>query len=149
MLCPKAVRYFKRTWSERRIAEQLGVSGPTVHGWKVAWKEKGVKGLYAGHYGRVSRLSREDERMLRCNILKGASEYGFSGGFWTLKRLTIGVKRWSGITYEDRSIWHVLHRLGFLCQKPIKRARERDDKAIRTWMTKTWPEVKKGASNAA
>lgn len=145
----KAVPYFRRTWSERRIAEKLGVSGPTVHAWKVAWKAKGIIGLQSGHYGRVSRLSRKDEPLVRRNILKGASEHGFSGDFWTLKRLTIGVKRWSGVAYEDRSIWHVLHRLGFSCQKPVKRARERDNEKIQTWVTKTWTEIKKGASRTA
>lgn len=145
----RAVPFFKKGWTERAIAEKLGVKGPTVHEWKVAWKEKGINGLRAGRYGRVSRLSAKQARTVRRNILKGANEFGFSGDFWTLKRLTIGVKRWTGITYEDRSIWHVLNRLGFSCQKPIKRARERDEEAIRTWVTKTWPEVKKGASNTA
>lgn len=141
----KAVPYFKQKWSERRIAEKLGVSGPSVHDWKVAWKEDGRDGLKAGHYGRVSRLTPKKEALVRKNILKGADEQGFSGDFWTLKRLTIGIKRWTGVAYEDRSVWHVLKRLGFSCQKPIKRARERDEEAIQTWLSTTWPKVKKGA----
>ncbi len=144
-----AVPYFKRQWTERKIAGELGVSGPSVHDWKVAWKNTGIAGLRAGRYGRVSRLSAQKTRAVRRNILKGAGAYGFSGDFWTLKRLTIGVQRWTGVAYEDRSIWHVLHRLGFSCQKPVKRARERDEEAIRTWVTKTWPAVKKGASKMA
>lgn len=144
-----AVPYFKRNWSERRIAELLGVSGPSVHDWKVAWKKNGIKGLRAGRYGRVSRLSTKDELLIRKNILAGASRHGFSGDFWNLKRLTIGVKRWTNIEYEERSIWHVLKRLGFSCQKPIKRARERDEKTIRSWLVTTWPMVKKGASTKA
>lgn len=145
----KAVPYFKWKWSERRIAEKLGVSGPSVHEWKVAWKKSGRDGLKAGHYGRVSRLTSKKEALVRRNILKGAGEQGFSGDFWTLKRLTVGIKRWTGIAYEDRSVWHVLKRLGFSCQKPIKRARERDEEAIQTWLAETWPKVKKGASRMA
>lgn len=145
----RAVPYFKQKWSERRIALKLGVSGPSVHDWKVAWRENGIKGLRAGHYGRVSRLSDEDERLIRKNILAGASCHGFSGDFWNLKRLTIGVKRWTNIEYEERSVWHVLHRLGFSCQKPVKRARERDEKAVRSWGALAWPEVKKRASVVA
>lgn len=145
----KAVPYFKWKWSERRIAKQLGVSGPSVHDWKVAWKKQGLQGLKAGRYGRVSRLTPKKESLVRRNILKGASEQGFSGDFWTLKRLTMGIKRWTGIAYEDRSVWHVLKRLGFSCQKPIKRARERDEEARSTWLSTTWPKVKKGVSRMA
>jgi|SRR3989338_4843133 len=141
----KAVPYFKQRWSERRIAEKLGVSGPSVHEWKVAWKKHGLSGLKAGRYGRTSKLTPKNEKLIRQNILKGASEQGFSGDFWTLKRLTMGIKRWTGISYEDRSVWHVLKRLGFSCQKPIKRARERNEEAIQTWLSTTWPKVKKGA----
>lgn len=140
----QAVPYFKRKWSERHIAEKLGVSGPSVHEWKVAWKKNGRDGLKAGHYGRISRLTEKKEALVRRNILKGANEQGFSGDFWTLKRLTIGIKRWTGISYGDRSVWHVLKRLGFSCQKPVKRARERDEEAIQTWLATTWPKVKKG-----
>ncbi|EMN89414.1 winged helix-turn helix domain protein [Leptospira weilii str. UI 13098] len=36
-----------------------------------------------------------------------------------------------------------MHQLGFSYQKPKKRALERDEKAIETWKTKTWPDIKK------
>lgn len=145
----KSVPYFKKEWSERRIGAELGVSGPTVHEWKVLWKKKGISGLKSGVYGRVSRLSIKKEKIVRKNILQGAGAHGFSGDFWTLKRLTKSVKSWTGIKYEDRSIWHVLKRLGFSCQKPIKRARERDEKIIKTWQIETWPEIKKRALKMA
>ena len=141
----RAVPYFKKEWSERKIGAKLGVSGPTVHEWKVFWKKKGIAGLKAGVYGRVSRLSKQEEKFVRKQILKGAGAFGFSGDFWTLKRLSISVRRWVKVDYKDRSIWHVLKRLGFSCQKPARRARERDEKAITTWMTTTWPVIKKGA----
>ena len=144
----KAIPYFKKEWPERRIATKLGVSGPSVHDWKVAWKQEGVAGLRAGHYGRVSKLSSAKERLVQKKILAGAEAAGFSGDFWTLKRLTSAVKSWTGTVYEDRSIWHVMKRLGFSCQKPVKRARERDEKAIKEWRNETWVTVKKRASVA-
>jgi transposase len=141
----KAAPYFKKKWSERRIAVKLGVSGPSVHEWKVAWKKMGTRGLRAGHYGRVSKLSPAQETQVQKKILKGAEAAGFSGDFWTLKRLTKAVKRWTRKEYEDRSIWHLLKRLGFSCQKPVRRAVERDELAIQTWVADTWPKVKRGA----
>ncbi len=61
---------------------------------------------------------------MRREITQGAEAHGFSGDFWTLSRLTIAVKRWTGVADEDRSVWHLLGRLGFSCQKPLKRAWE-------------------------
>lgn len=141
----QAVPYFKKSWPLRRIGKKLGVSFIAVHQWKTTWKQKGAAGLQAGHYGRVSRLSPQREKEVSRRILAGAEAQGFSGDFWTLSRLTRAVKKWTGVIYKERSVWHVLHRLGFSCQKPVKRALERDEKAIKTWLTTTWPGVKKGA----
>ena len=141
----RAVPYFKKTWPERRIAQKLGVSPIAVHQWKVAWKQKGRRGLKARRYGSVSKLSTKKEASVRAKIKKGAEAAGFSGDFWTLNRLTNAIRTWTGISYQDRSVWHLMRRLGFSCQKPAKRAVERDEKAINTWLTDIWPKVKKGA----
>lgn len=141
----RAVPYFKNGWPERRIGLKLGVSSIAVHQWKVAWKQKGRNGLKAGCYGPVSKLSPKKEKVVCLKILKGAEAHGFSGDFWTLNRLTSAIRKWTDVTYQDRSVWHVLKRLGFSCQKPVKRVVERDEKAIKTWLSTTWQEVKKGA----
>lgn len=145
----RAVPYFKRNWTERSIARKLAVSGAAVHQWKVAWKQKGRAGLTAGRYGHSSKLSSKNEAVVKKRILEGATSHGFSGNFWTLLRITKAVRAWTGITYKDRSVWHLLKRLGFSCQKPVKRAVERDEEAIRTWKEKSWVEVKKRALKTA
>lgn len=145
----RATPYFKRGWSERAVAKKLGVSPPAVHYWKVAWQGDKKNGLKAGKYGPSFKLVPEKEAMVKKKILRGAGEYGFSGDFWTLGRITEAVASWTGVRYEDRSVWHVLKRLGFSCQKPVRRAVERDENAIRNWISKDWPEIKKGASEMA
>jgi transposase len=145
----RAVPYFKKGWSLRRIAHKFGVSFIAVRQWKAAWKENGAAGLRAGRYGPRSKLSAREAKKVSARIQKGAAAYGFSGDFWTLSRLTNAVRAWTGVAYHDRSIWHVLKRLGFSCQKPVKRAVERDERAIKTWLSTTWPKVKKGALETA
>jgi transposase len=145
----KAVPYFKRGWSLRRMGKKLGVSAVAVCQWKAEWKKSGRNGLLSGQYGPASKLSPKKEKEVRKKILKGAEANGFSGDFWTLGRITSAVKTWTGILYQERSVWHVLKRLGFSCQKPVKRAAERDEKAIREWRQKTWVLLKKGASKTA
>lgn len=139
-----AVRYFN-TRSNYWIASELGVSREAVGQWKRKWQAEGVKGLKHGTYGRISKLSPKQEKTIQRDILKGAGKCGYSGDFWTLERITNYIKKKTGVVYKDRSIWHTLGRFGFSCQVPGRRARERDEKAIQTWMADTWPTIKKGA----
>src|SRR3990167_1400958 len=73
----------------------------------------------------------------------------FPATFGRPNQITKAVKSWTGVLYQDRSVWHLLRRLGFSCQKPLKRAVERDEEAIRTWKQKTWLLIKKGGSEMA
>jgi transposase len=36
-----------------------------------------------------------------------------------------------------------MHGLGWTCQKPERRAKERDEESIKNWVQTTWPEIKK------
>jgi len=49
------------------------------------------------------------------------------------------------VTYHANHISRLLRSLGFSPQKPERRARERDEEAIRGWVRSEWPRVKKNA----
>ena len=140
----EASRYFN-TKSNPWIAKKYSVSRISVYEWKKKWETDGVQGLKSGVYGRVSKMTKKEEADLKKNILKGAKKCGYDTDFWTLKRLTSYIKKEMGIVYQDRSLAHTLKRFGMTCQKPMRRARERNEKAISTWVTQTWPAIKKGA----
>ena len=139
----RAVKYFNKR-SDYWIGKKLEVSREAVGQWRRRWQTGGVKELKQGTYGRVSKLSLTEEKTIQKDILKGASKCGYSGDFWTLQRITDYIKKKTGIIYKDRSVWHTLERFGFSCQVPERRARERDEKAIQTWMRETWPMIKRG-----
>ena len=42
---------------------------------------------------------------------------------------------------DPSGVWHLLHRMGWSCQKPERRARDED--AIVTWHKRDWPRLKK------
>ena len=141
-----AVPYFKQHRSQYWIGDKLSVSREAVGQWYRIWEKEGVTGLKQGKYGRVSKLTRKQERTIQKDILKGAQKAGYSGDFWTLERITDYIKKKTGVLYQERSVWHTLERFGFSCQVPQRRARERNEKAISTWVKETWPKIKKGAS---
>jgi transposase len=43
----------------------------------------------------------------------------------------------------------VMRTLGWSAQKPQPKARERDEAAIHSWKTRTWPAIKKKPGGAA
>ena len=142
----KAAGYFGSVKSQGWVHRKLGVSRAAVTQWYAKWKKGGKDALLHGKYGRISKMSMDQEKQIQKDILKGPLKCGYDTDYWTLRRLTDYIKKETGISYEDRSVWHTLERFGFSCQKPERRARERDEKAITTWVKTTWPEVKKGAS---
>ena len=141
----KAAQYFNTNKSVIWIANKFGVTRTAVYQWKKEWEREGGKGLKKGVYGRVSKLTPEQEKEVRKDILNGAKKCGYDTDFWTIKRIADHIKKKTSVTYEDRSLWHTLKRFGFSCQKPNRRSRERDEKAIATWLSTTWPAIKKGA----
>lgn len=141
----KASRYFNTEKSVIEIAKKFGVTRTAVYQWKKKWKTEGMEGLAKGSYGRTSKLTVKQEKEIQKDIVKGAKKCGYDTDFWTIKRITDHIKKKTKVTYQNRSLWHTLRRFGFSCQKPERRSRERDEKAIATWLAVTWPSIKKGA----
>jgi transposase len=48
-----------------------------------------------------------------------------------------------GVRYHPGHVWKVLTALGWSCQKPERRAIERDEAAIARWKYTEWPRIKK------
>jgi transposase len=47
------------------------------------------------------------------------------------------------VTYHPGHVWKLLADLGWSCQRPVGRARERDEEEIRRWRRVKWPGIKK------
>lgn len=54
-----------------------------------------------------------------------------------------------GLGSARRRLGRVLHMLGFSWQKPRRRSREQDPKAVRAWRHATWPATRKGRSRSS
>lgn len=56
------------------------------------------------------------------------------------------IERHYGVRYHVDHIPKMMASLGWSCQKPEKRAIERDEDAIAAWIKKGWPRIKKSRS---
>jgi transposase len=126
------------------IARRLEVSRQSVMRWYRAWRKGGRRALRAaGRAGRKPRLSPIQLAAVETALRKGPPAFGFATSLWTLPRVATVIKRLTGVQYHPGHVWRVLGALDWTLQRPAKRAKERNEPAIRHWMTTRWPAVKK------
>jgi transposase len=145
----KALPLFRRGVAQAAIAKQLGVSRPAVHYWYRAWKKEGVAGLKQRPVGPRSHMTEAGVRKVERALLKGPAAYGYATDFWTLERIKHVMYSIAGVSYGTTHVWRILRSMGWSTQRPERRARERDEKAIERWKKVEWPSIKKRGSHAA
>jgi len=140
----KAIALLKQGCGVRETARLIGASPSTVTEWRKAYEKQG-EAFFQAHSppGRPPGLSQKHKKKLQKLLLKGARANGYKTELWTLQRVAEVIDSHFGIRYELSSVWHILKGMGWSCQKPERRARERDEKAIALWRKKDWPRIKK------
>jgi len=139
-----AARLLEQGMKPIRVAEALGVSPAAVTRWKQAWQKGGEKALAAKpHPGGKSRLTAAQLRRLARLLLRGPRHHGYSTELWTLERVAEVIAMHFGVQYHPGHVWKILRAMAWTCQKPERRARERDEEAIRRWRQEDWPRIKK------
>lgn len=141
----KAGRYFKAgELSQAEIARRLKTTRTSVHRWYRAWREGGAEALRkAGRAGRRPLLGATELREVERALREGPLAHGFTTDLWTLPRVAKVIEQLTRVRYHSGHVWRILRRLGWSLQRPMRRAKERDEKAIRRWVSEEWPRVKK------
>lgn len=130
--------------SQAEVARRVGVSRQTVMRWDRMREQGGVEALRRPkQFGRPERLSVEQRAELVQILKAGALAAGFGTELWTVPRIGQLINERFGVSMVSTSVWRLLGRLGWSVQRPAGQARERDERAIRTWKQKRWPELKK------
>ena len=113
--------------------------------WYRAWSTGGRQALAgAGRAGRLPRLSDEQVVDIQAALLEGPQANGFATDLWTLARVADVIEAMTGVRYSQTQTWEILRkRMGWTRQRPERRAVERDDEAIATWVKQEWPRIKK------
>lgn len=139
-----AARLFTEDVTLADIARCVDASVSSVRRWKKAWKTGGAAALAAKpHPGPRAKLSQDQQEQLCDLLVAGARASGYDTDLWTCRRVTALIERHFGIAYHFNHVGRILHALGFSPQKPLRRARERDEEAIERWRRQDWPRIKK------
>jgi transposase len=133
------------------VARQVEVSRESVRRWSNQIAKQGATGLKkAERAGRPPRLSAAELEKLEALLREGPEKAGFPNGLWTLDRIAQVIRRDFKVNYHSGHVWWILReKLGWSCQRPVGRARERNEAAIRDWKENTWPALKKKPSKKA
>ena len=62
---------------------------------------------------------------------------------FTCPRIAQLIRKRFGIHYAVSGVWRLLRSLGWTPQKPERRGAERNERAIRRWIKREWPRIKK------
>jgi len=140
----RALAWLKEGKSQAEVARIVGTSTASVCRWQQAYDENGQAALAAKpHPGRRPKLTAPQRERLGKLLLRGPRQHGYSTDLWTLARVADVILVNFGVSYDPSGVWHVLRGMGWSCQKPERRARERDEEAIATWRRDHWPRIKK------
>ena len=141
----RALALVQRGWSLNGVARRIGCAASSVMRWVAAFRRHGPAGVAVRRSpGRPRRLSvAQRERLLR-ELLRGPAAHGYGTDLWTTQRIAEVIERKFGVRYHRDHVGRLLAQCGWSCQKPERRARERDEAAIARWKRTRWPRVKRG-----
>src|SRR5213593_982564 len=129
---------------QAEVARRVGVHRQSVSRWAQQLQRGGQRALKkAGRAGRRPRLRPEDLRRIERGLKRGPQALGYDTSLWTSWRVAHLIEQECGVRYHASQAWRILRQLGWSPQRPVGRAWERDEEAIRRWKKERWPEIKK------
>jgi transposase len=135
---------FAKDYSAAEVARRVGVSRQAATRWKGAWRQGGDAALVSkGAAGPKPRLTADQRQQVITALLEGPGARGYRTNLWTLPRVALLIQDLTGVVYHSGHVWHLLRALNFSCQRPTRRALERDEQKIAHWKRCVWPTLKK------
>lgn len=130
---------------QAEVARKLRVSAASVSRWHSAVRERGEAALKtAGRAGRKPRLSPAQWEAVEEKLLAGPVSCGYKTELWTLARIADVVESVAGVHYDTGHLSRLLKAMGWSCQKPKRKAKERNEEDIARWVKEEWPRIQKG-----
>lgn len=123
------------------VARCLGVNRSSLYRWRQAAQTP--DGLAAQpHPHRPPYLSDAQLQRLEKLLAKGPRAYGWANDLWTAARVAdVIAKHFHRRFHHDHVGRFLRQRLNWTPQKPERRARERDEEAIRRWQSVDFPRI--------
>lgn len=138
-----AIRMIEDGRSQKEVASALDVHFSTVCRWVKAYRRKGERLFEAREApGAPTKLSEKQILQLRRVIIgKNPDQLSFGPKLWTLPIIAQLVESKFGVILHATTIARLLHRIGVTPQKPVRRAFQRDEAEVESWIKKEFPKA--------
>jgi transposase len=130
-----------------KVMESLGLCRTSIYPWLREFRDKGLEALAESiAQGPEPKMTDKQKQQVKRWILgKDPRQYGFDFGLWSRRIVQQLIREKMGIALCLASVGKVLASLDITPQKPLRRAYERDPKAVKLWLDETYPKLKKRA----
>ena len=126
----QVVRLKKQGKSGKEIEELTGVRQNRASEIWTAYQREGEASL-TRKKGEKMALTEEEQKAIREVIVeKEAKEYELPGSLWTLAKVCRYIEKTYGKKISDGCASDDMRRWGLSSQRPVKRARKQDSKAL-------------------
>lgn len=132
--------------SRAEAGRLLGVSRVAVSGWVSKYEKAGPEAVKKQKRGRRS----EDMKLLKpyqcatiVNMIKDhcPDQLKLPFALWTREAVGDLIERKFGLRLAVRTVGSYLKKWGFTPQKPLRRAYERQENAVKVWLNETYPKI--------
>ncbi len=139
-----AVRRVRERERPSDVMRSYGLCRTTIYRWLRAARRGGQQALKARTAPGPTRklTARQRQQVFRWINGKDPRQYGFDFGLWTRKIVQALIREKFGRDVGVTAIGRLLAELEITPQKPLRRAYERDPKAIARWVKQDYPRLR-------
>jgi transposase len=129
------------------VMKSYGLCRTTIYPWLREFEDKGWEALAESiAQGPEPKMTdKQKQRLKRWILGKDPRQYGFDFGLWSRRIVQQLIRERMGIEFCLTSVGKLLASLDITPQKPLRRAYERDPKAVQLWLDETYPKLRKRA----
>jgi transposase len=133
--------------SPSAVIKSMGLCRTTIYRWLRAYDQGGMPALDSTKAcGPKPKLTVKQKQQVRNWIVgKDPRQYGFDFGLWTRQIIAELIQTRLQITLKLTAVGRLLASLEITPQKPLRRAYERDPKAVSQWVKKDYPKLRQRA----
>jgi len=145
----RAVALVEQGRSQVEVAGLLSVSANAVGNWVRAHRRGGDRALAAkrrGRRGGHTKLSDAQQQKIAALIVgNNPDQLKLPGFLWTRALVRDLIFQRFQLQLGEDTVGRYLRAWGFSPQKPMRRAYEQSDEAVRAWLEQRYPEIEKRA----
>jgi transposase len=129
------------------VMKSLGLCRTTIYPWLRKHADQGMDALVERiAQGPEPKLTEKQRQQVKRWILgKDPRQYGFDFGLWSRRIVRALIAEKLGVELGLTAVGRLLASLEITPQKPLRRAYERDPKAVALWVKETYPKLKQRA----